>query len=281
MQYLNGWIRLDTQKKEKIRIMKSKGLFVITILMSMFLSFTAFAGVWRAGTGENQTRWWYDNGDGTYAQNGWQWIDGDQDGTAECYYFDGDGWMTANGTTPDGYQLNEAGAWVSDGIVQTKTASTAANQTDRNTLVIYFSRTGTTQRAAEQIQKLTGGRLLKLEAADPYNGSYEATLSRAERELNSGSRPAVTTVVDNMEAYDTIFVGYPIWYGDAPMVIYTFLESYDLSGKTIVPFCTSGSSGIETSMRAIRNACPNSRVLQGSRVNAVSTIQPWIAQLGL
>ena len=263
--------------------MKRKWLLFLTVVMSLLMSFTAFAGVWKNGAEPNQARWWYDNEDGTYASNGWQWIDGNQDGTAECYYFDNDGWMVSDGATPDGYQVNADGAWVSGGVVQTRAAaSTGADQTtDGTTLIVYFSRTGTTERAATQIQQLTGGRLLKLEAANPYSGSYDATLNRAERELSENARPAVTTAVDNMADYDTIFVGYPIWHGDAPMVIYTFLESYDLSGKTIVPFCTSGSSGIETSMRSIRSVCPNSNVLQGRRVNDTSTIQPWISQLGL
>ncbi len=263
--------------------MKRKWLLLLTVVMSMMMSFTAFAGVWKTGVEPNQTRWWYDNEDGTYASNGWQWIGGNQDGIAECYYFDSNGWMVSDGTTPDGYQVNADGAWVSLGVVQTRpAASTGADQAaDGTTLIVYFSRTGTTERAATQIRQLTGGRLLELEAANPYSGSYDATLNRAERELSDNARPAVTTVVDNMADYDTIFVGYPIWYGDAPMVIYTFLESYDLSGKTIVPFCTSGGSGIEASVRSIRSACPNANVLQGRRVNDTSAIQPWISQLGL
>lgn len=263
--------------------MKRRWLLLLTVVMSMLMSFTAFAGVWKTGAGSNQNRWWYDNEDGTYASGGWQWIDGNQDGAAECYYFDGDGWMAADGTTQDGYQVNADGAWVIGDIVQTRNepASGAEQTADGNTLIVYFSRTGTTQRAAAQIQQQTGGRLLEIEPVNPYNGSYDATLNQAERELDSNARPAITTVVDNMADYDTIFVGYPIWYGDAPMVIYTFLESYDLSGKTIVPFCTSGSSGIETSMRSIRNACPNSNVLQGRRVNDTSVIQSWLSQLGL
>lgn len=265
--------------------MKRKWLFLMTLMMSMMMTLTSFAGVWRTGEGNNQSRWWYDNEDGTYAQNGWQWVDGNLDGTAECYYFDGNGWMLSDTTTPDGYQVNTDGAWVSGSGVETRAvANTPADPEStangENVLIVYFSRTGTTERAAQQIQQRTGGRLVELEAADPYSGSYDATLDRAQRELNSNARPVLTTVIDQMETYDTVFVGYPIWWGDAPMVIDTFLESYDFTGKTIVPFCTSGSSGISTSMRTIRSLCPNAAVLQGIRVGSTSEIQPWLEQLG-
>ncbi len=82
----------------------------------------AFAGTWKRGAAPNENLWWYDFDNGTYAQNGWQWIDGNQDGTAECYYFDANGWMLADTTTPDGYRVNGDGAWTENGIVKTQTA---------------------------------------------------------------------------------------------------------------------------------------------------------------
>ncbi|WP_314723463.1 cyclophilin-like fold protein [Enterocloster bolteae] len=90
------------------------------LLLSLMMSMTAYAGEWRTGEGANQSRWWYDNEDGTYARNGWYWIDGNQDRTAECYYFDELGWLAADCVTPDGYQVNEAGAWVNEGVVETR-----------------------------------------------------------------------------------------------------------------------------------------------------------------
>ncbi|MBT9779655.1 flavodoxin [Clostridium sp. MCC353] len=188
--------------------------------------------------------------------------------------------MLTDTTTPDGYQVNGDGAWVSANGVETRAAEVPQTAAGENVLIVYFSRTGTTERAAERIGQLTGGRLVELEAADPYNGSYDATLDRAERELNSNARPAITTAIDQMETYDTVFVGYPIWWGDAPMLIDTFLESYDFTGKTIVPFCTSGSSGISTSIRTIRGLCPNSTVLDGIRVGSISDIEPWLGRIG-
>ena len=259
-------------------------LWVMSIMMSLLFGMMVFAASWKTGAQPNQNRWWYDYENGTYARNGWQWLDGNQDGVAECYYFDSEGWMAADTVTPDGYQVNGNGAWVENGTVMTRTVSVQKeNETTANgkQLIVYFSRTGTTERAAERIHELTGAQLVKIEAAQSYPSSYEATLNRAEREQSQNARPAVTTTVDHMEQYDTIYVGYPIWYGTAPMPVFTFLESYDLSGKTIIPFCTSGSSGISESMNDIRSSCPDSTVREGRRVNDTGVIESWLSGLGV
>lgn len=264
---------------------KQKWLLMAAVSMVMSLAFgvTAFAAAWRTGTEQNQNRWWYDYEDGTYARNGWFWLDGNQDGIAECYYFDEEGWMAAGQTTPDGYEVNEDGAWILNGAVMTQAVGGQTNPETENEkeLVAYFSRTGTTERAALRIAELTGAEVVEIEVSEPYSGSYEATLNRAERELGANARPAVTTVVENMGQYDTIYVGYPIWYGTAPMPVFTFLENYDLSGKTIVPFCTSGGSGIGASVDDIRESCPNSTVTEGRRINDTGSIEHWLLGLGL
>ena len=264
--------------------MKKKVMLLIVMVMSILMSMTAFAGVWRTGAAPNESRWWYDNEDGTWASNGWHWIDGNQDGTAECYYFDSEGWMAADTMTPDGYQVNGDGAWVENGLVMTLAVSipAASTQTDANSsLVVYFSRTGTTEGAARRIQELTGADLMEIEAADPYPGSYSETLSRAERELDQDARPAVTTAIEDMAQYDVVYVGYPIWFGYAPRPVLTFLESYDWSGKTVVPFCTSGGSGISGSLGEIRESCPGANVSEGRRVNDTGSIEPWLRDLSL
>lgn len=266
-------------------MMKKKRLLITVVCMIMSFTFgvTAFAATWRTGAEPNQNRWWYDYEDDTYARDGWFWIDGDQDGTAECYYFDGEGWMAADGITPDGYEVNENGAWVWNGTVMTQTVSgqTKPETANEKELVVYFSRTGTTEGAARRIGELTGAAVVEIEAAEPYSGSYESTLNRAERELETNARPAVTTAVENMEQYDVIYLGYPIWYGTAPMPVFTFLENYDLSGKTIVPFCTSGGSGIGPSVDDICESCPYSTVTEGRRVNDTGNIEGWLSGLGL
>lgn len=100
--------------------MKLAHTFFAATTLSMLMATTAFGGSWKSGAEPNQTKWWYDNENGTYASNGWQWIDGDNDGVAESYYFDEEGWLLTNTTTPDGYQVNENGAWMENGIVQTQ-----------------------------------------------------------------------------------------------------------------------------------------------------------------
>lgn len=95
-------------------------VLVMAVLFMIGAASTALAGTWSTGKGEHQNNWWYDNGNGTYANNGWQWIDGDNDGIAECYYFDSDGWLVTNTTTSDGFQVDENGSWIVDGSIQTQ-----------------------------------------------------------------------------------------------------------------------------------------------------------------
>ncbi len=261
---------------------KKKSTWLLTAIFCMVLTFSSYAG-WKTGAEPNQNRWWYDYEDGRFASFGWYWLDGNGDGIAESYFFDADGWMAADTVTPDGYTVNHNGAWVVDGTVMTKTLTeeSGQQQTAKTSLVVYFSRTNTTERAAARISELTGASMVKIEAEEPYSGSYQETLSRARQELNSNARPGVLTAVENIEQYDTIYVGFPIWYGTMPRPVLTFLEKYDLSGKTIVPFCTSGSSGIEQSVRELQNAFPEANVTAGRRVNQIDGIEAWLSGLGL
>ena len=115
-------------------------------------------------------------------------------------------------------------------------------------LVAYFSATGTTRKVSEEIARLSDGELFEIEAQEPYTVedlNWMDTKSRSTLEMKDASaRPAIAKTAPNMDAYDTVILGYPIWWGAAPRIIDTFLESYDFSGKTIYPFCTSGGSGI-------------------------------------
>ncbi|MBQ6296900.1 MAG: twin-arginine translocation signal domain-containing protein [Selenomonadaceae bacterium] len=140
-------------------------------------------------------------------------------------------------------------------------------------LVVYYSRTGeeyglgniskgNTAIVAEIIAKQTGGDLFEIKPVTPYPDSYEECKTVASREKATKARPPFIGDVD-ISGYDTIFVGYPIWYGDAPQIVYTFLESHDFSGKKIVPFCTHGGSGLSSTDQNIMLTCPNAKVLQG------------------
>lgn len=114
---------------------KLKRTILVTAAMSMAMTGTSLAA-WKNGTGENQDRWRYDNGNETYASNGWQWIDGNGDGVAECYYFDANGWLMVNTTTPDGYTVNQDGAWVENGNIKTKGVSVPAASIGESDFVV-------------------------------------------------------------------------------------------------------------------------------------------------
>jgi flavodoxin len=168
-----------------------------------------------------------------------------------------------------------------------------ANQTQgknmKNILIAYFSCTGNTRSLAEQIAQVSKAELYEIKPKIPYSSddlNWRNSSSRTNAERNDqSSRPAISNNVENMEQYDVIFLGYPIWFGQAPNIIYTFLESYDFSGKTIVPFCTSGSSPIGSSASNLHKLCSNNTTwLSGSRFannTSRSEIVKWINGLGL
>lgn len=158
------------------------------------------------------------------------------------------------------------------------------NGTDSSkTLVAYFSATGTTKGVAEKIAEATDGTLFEITPAEPYTATdlnYGSASSRTSAEDNDpNARPEIGKTLSDMEGYDVIYLGYPIWFGKAPKIIYTFLETYDFSGKTIVPFCTSGSSGIEGSLSELKALTPAAAWLSGKRFSASASqndIQEWI-----
>jgi flavodoxin len=159
----------------------------------------------------------------------------------------------------------------------------------KNFLIAYFSCTGTTRALAEQIAQASKAELYEIKPKIPYSSddlNWRNSSSRTNTERNDpSSRPEISNNVENMEQYDVIFLGYPIWFGQAPKIIYTFLESYDFSGKTIVPFCTSGSSPIGSSASNLHSLCSNNTTwLSGSRFasnTSRSEIVKWINGLGL
>ncbi len=155
------------------------------------------------------------------------------------------------------------------------------------TLVVYFSATGNTKAVAEEISRLTGADLYEIVPADPYTDAdlnYNNNDCRANQEMNDTSaRPAIGSGVIDVSPYDIVFVGYPIWWGTMPRIINTFLDTYDLSGKTVLPFCTSGSSGITQSVSDFRAAEPGADVRDGLRASGAndSSIENWIADNGI
>lgn len=150
------------------------------------------------------------------------------------------------------------------------TGSTGSGWAGTRVAVIYFSCTGNTRAAAERIRDLTGADLIELVPEQPYTSQdldYNDESCRANQEQKDpAARPRIAGQPLDLSQYGTIYLGYPIWQGTAPRIINTFLDSYDLTGKTIRPFCTSGSSGIETSVADIRAAAPGVDVTAGLRI---------------
>ena len=127
--------------------------------------------------------------------------------------------------------------------------STNAQQTEEpteqvnNVLVIYFSHTGTTREVAAYLHELVGGDLVELIPVEAYPEGYSAALDPAKQEQRENARPAIKDPLESIDQYEVIYLGYPIWWGTVPMIVNTFLESYDFTGKTVVPFATSGGTG--------------------------------------
>lgn len=159
--------------------------------------------------------------------------------------------------------------------------------TSSKVLVAYFSATGTTAGVAEKLASATGGELC---AIVPQKAYTEADLdwrndkSRSSVEMKDPkARPALKGMMKDLTGYDVVFIGYPIWWDAAPRVINTFIESHDLKGKRLIPFATSGSSGIEESVKALRKSYPDLKWSDGRLLNRASdaTIQEWVDKLGL
>ena len=153
-------------------------------------------------------------------------------------------------------------------------------------LVVYFSHTGNTENVANFIHQAVGGDIVKLETEEQYTDNYNDLLDIAQEEKNENARPALSTKIDNIDEYDTIFLGYPIWWGDMPMAIYTFLDEYDLSGKTIAPFVTSGGSGLSGTPSNIQDEEPEANVTEGLSIrdnnseNSQSAVNSWLSEIG-
>ena len=135
-------------------------------------------------------------------------------------------------------------------------------------VIAFFSKTNNTKILAEQIQSLVGGDTFHVTTKAPYPTGYRETTRVARAELDNDERPelAATISPEDMEKYDVIFLGYPNWWGTMPMAMFTFLEQYDLSGKTIVPFCTHGGGGFGRGPADIAKLSPNATILQGFAV---------------
>lgn len=137
---------------------------------------------------------------------------------------------------------------------------------DRKALIVYFSHTGNTRTIAGYIHDAVESDMVELQTEEPYTDDYDTLLGQAREEIAAEYCPPLVTQIDSIDSYDMVFVGYPIWVGTAAPPIRTFLTDYNLSGKTVIPFCTSGTSSAEESYRLVRSLCPQSEVLEGIQI---------------
>ena len=135
-------------------------------------------------------------------------------------------------------------------------------------LVAYFTRTGNTAVIARQIRRALDADLFEIRPAEAYPEDYEETVAQATRERESGFEPPLATLVANVERYETVFLGFPIWGMSAPSVIRSFLSKHDLSGKTLVPFITHGGYGLGQSLSVVAEQAPRARLLEGFSMEA-------------
>lgn len=154
-------------------------------------------------------------------------------------------------------------------------------------LVAYFSHSGNTKVVANSIKENVGSDIFEVKTVESYPTNYNAVVDKAKKEQNADYRPELATKVHDMDAYDIIFVGYPNWWSTMPMGVFTFFETYDFSGKTIIPFCTHEGSGLGRSMSDIKKLCPKSNVIDGLAIRGTSVnkaqndVLAWLHRLGI
>ena len=181
----------------------------------------------------------------------------------------------------------EAATTASEAPAATEETKTVSSDTESSgkTLVVYFSATGTTKGVAEQIASIANADIYEITAAQPYSSddlNWNDSNSRTTIEQNDKTvRPVIGSEQANLDGYDTIFIGYPIWWGEEPRIIDTFVESYDFTGKTMIPFCTSGGSGIGASGDNLKANAGTGNWLEGERLSSSSDIEGWIKGLNL
>ena len=211
-----------------------------------------------------------------------------------------DGSQTPNSTNVQSEPSDPADNATPDSSQTDDSAQAEQTEGGSNMLVAYFSlageqygvgviEEGNTSIIAHMIADQTGADLFEIEAVTPYPTSHSELLDVSRQEMANNARPEIAGTVDNMDDYDTIFIGYPNWWGDMPMIVYNFLESYDLSGKTIIPFCTHGGSGLSNTETTIADITGGTMkdgfaisgtTAQNDRDTAKSKVTDWLREDG-
>lgn len=158
---------------------------------------------------------------------------------------------------------------------------------ENSILVAYFSHTGNTRKIAYQIHEKVGGDIFEIVTVDPYPQDHDACLAQAGKEQANNYRPELKTQIENLDLYNVVFIGYPIWLELMPMAMYTFLDKYQMSNKTIMPFCTSRASGFGDTVKHIKGLYPQATVAKGLSIyrkdidNAQNEISSWLRRRGM
>lgn len=216
-----------------------------------------------------------------------------------------------NNSQPQPSNTEQSKATVPPAKASAVSIASAANKEGTKTLVVYFSMPettkpnnmtkeednstvvvggevlGNTQYVAYLIQKNTGADIFRIEPKTPYPTNHKTLVDLAKAEQNDKARPELAAKVENLGQYDVIFLGYPNWWGDMPMILYSFLESHNLSGKTIIPFNTHGGSGFSNTINTIAALQPNAKVIKNGFTVSRNTVQDsaddvaaWVKELG-
>ena len=181
-------------------------------------------------------------------------------------------------STPDSTSIEES---------NNQNDSSTPTEAGPKSLVVYFSWSGNTENVARSVQTQADADIFELVPATPYSDDYNTVLEVAQEEQREDARPAISGSIENISDYDVIYVGFPNWWGDMPMILYTFFDTYDLSGKTVAPFCTSGGSGLSGTVNEMKSLEPNATVTEGLHIGSGSSSNPdnavgeWLSEIGL
>ena len=170
---------------------------------------------------------------------------------------------------------------------ETSNPDNMTNEEDNSVVVIDGQVLGNTQYMAQVIQQTTGGDIFRIEPAEPYPTDHRTLLDLAAEEQKNNTRPAIAAQIENFADYDTVFVGYPIWWSDLPMIMYSFFEKYDFGGKTLIPFSTHGGSSFAGTPATIQQLEPEAAMLEGLTISrndiqeAEQEIVDWVNGLDI
>ena len=172
-------------------------------------------------------------------------------------------------------------------LPETDDPNNMTQEEENSAIVVNGEVLGNTQYVAQLIAEETGADIFRIEAQNDYPLDHDTLVDQALEEQESNARPAIRDTVENMDEYDVVFLGYPNWWGDMPMIIYTFLEQYNFDGKTIIPFNTHGGSGLSATVSTITEKLPNSNVIQNAFTlsrnrmeEAPTEVRSWLSEIG-